>query len=151
MVLPKHSLIIKQPKQVCCSSHLKQGSLTEEGGSVQLTTLYLTSLVQLLFIMKIFFLQMYNTSQLNYEFNCTQTSPLVGIPWFMYCQLIEASYPILPLSVYRQFCLQFNLCHGLKRWRRDTQYNNIQHNDTQDNEIQHRNEQNVMLCSSSQY
>jgi len=53
-----------------------QGSLTEEEGSVQLTSSH--SLV------KKYFFYFYVTSYIKEEVNCTEPSPSVSIPWLVY-------------------------------------------------------------------
>jgi hypothetical protein len=61
-----------------------QRTLTEEEGSVQLTSLTLTSLDHLLLRMQTLITFFYKTGYLNEEVNRTEPSPSVSVPWYIY-------------------------------------------------------------------
>jgi hypothetical protein len=56
----------------------------------------LTSLDQLIFMLKILFIFFYKTSYFNEEVNCTEPYPSVSIPWYSTLVLI---YITISLSV----------------------------------------------------
>ncbi len=67
--------------KLLCFGMLQQGSLTKGGKLSSVDLFVLTSLEQVIFILKIIFTSFCKTSYLNQEVNCTEPSPSVWLPW----------------------------------------------------------------------
>jgi hypothetical protein len=74
---------------------LKQGSLTEGEGSLQLTSLAELVLYQLIFFENVIHLY-HKTSYPNEEVNCTEHVPSVSIPWLKRLSLKLLTTPLRP-------------------------------------------------------
>jgi len=81
--------------------------------------LVLTSLDQLLWILKIYIYSFYKTSYLYKEVKCTEPSPSVSIPWLGQNQKLafHCDPKIVKLEIFRKVasegCLQFNIKNSI--------------------------------------